>query len=320
MIEALMGESSEETSPKSWKKNFSGERGERLNRHSQLAIPKGPTTISGTKSMLKNLGVSRASRVRRSLQSRAILLMVLSGSLLLSAAERMPNPKSLPAPKRIVVPKLNGPVTIDGDLTEPVWAKAAVLEPFYLNDDSAPEREHTQVRLWYDDRALYLGWVCKDIDIQATFTNRDSKFWEEEVVEFFVTPNELQRYFELQWNPLGGMFDAIITNTLDEAGVSTNFQGDWSYTAKGMKSAVKLKGTVNDSSDKDEFWQVEVMIPFSDLGQSAPKPKDVWRANFYRYNRTKGLPAELLSWSPTRLPGFHQPSRFGYLEFGNVSR
>ena len=23
-----------------------------------------------------------------------------------------------------------------------------------------------------------------------------------------------------------------------------------------------------------------------------------------------------LSWSPTRLPSFHQPNRFGYLEFG----
>jgi hypothetical protein len=24
----------------------------------------------------------------------------------------------------------------------------------------------------------------------------------------------------------------------------------------------------------------------------------------------------LLSWSPTLLPSFHQPTRFGYLEFG----
>ena len=32
-----------------------------------------------------------------------------------------------------------------------------------------------------------------------------------------------------------------------------------------MKSAVKLKGTPNNSNDKDEFWQVEVMLPFADL-------------------------------------------------------
>ncbi len=209
-----------------------------------------------------------------------------------------------------------GPLTVDGDLSEPVWAKAAVLKPFCRSDNAGREREHTEVRLWYDDAALYLAWTCQDADIQATFTQRDSKFWEEEVAEFFVTAKDLHRYFELQWNPLGGVFDAIIENDLDERGVSKSFQGDWSFTAKGMKSAVQFKGTAGNSSDRDEFWQVEVMVPFADLGQSAPKPKDVWRANFYRFNRAQGQPVEQLSWSPTLLPGFHQPSRFGYLEFG----
>jgi hypothetical protein len=117
-------------------------------------------------------------------------------------------------------------------------------------------------------------------------------------------------------SPLGGVFDAIITNELDENGVSKKFEGDWSYTAEGMKSAVKVFGTVSDSTDRDLKWQVEVMIPFSDLGQPTPKPGDVWRGNFYRFNRSAGFPAELLSWSPTMLPGFHQPSRFGSIEFG----
>jgi hypothetical protein len=233
-----------------------------------------------------------------------------------AAADKAVDPKSLPAPKRVVIPKLHGSVTVDGDLSEDAWAKAAVLSPFLQNDNSAPEREKTTVRLWYDDDALYLGWTCADSDIQATFTARDSKFWEEEVVEFFVTSATLNRYFELQWNPLGGVFDAIIENNLDSRGVSTNFHGDWSFTAKGMKSAVKVKGTVGNSSDKDEIWQVEVGLPFTDLGESTPRPKTVWRANFYRFNRAKDRGPELLSWSPTLLPGFHQPTRFGYLEFG----
>jgi len=222
----------------------------------------------------------------------------------------------LPPPKRVVIPKLHGPLTIDGNLDEAVWSKAAVVSPFVLNDGAGPEREKTAVRIWYDDTALYLGWTCTDADIQATFTARDSKFWEEEVAEFFVTAGALDRYYELQWSPLGGVFDAIISNKMDQSGVSTNFTGDWSFTAKGMISAVKLKGTANNSNDKDELWQAEVMIPFADLGESAPKPKAVWRANFYRFNRTKGQPPELLSWSPTLLSGFHQPARFGYLEFG----
>jgi len=233
-----------------------------------------------------------------------------------SGADKSVDPKSLPAPKRVLVPKLQGPVTVDGDLNEPVWGKAAVLSPFFQNDGAGPEREKTVVRLWYDDTALYLGWTCTDSDIEATFTARDSKFWEEEVVEFFVTSKMLNRYFELQWNPLGGVFDAIIDNKLDQEGVSTNFTGEWGFTAKAMKSAVKVKGTVGNANDKDESWQVEVVLPFADLGEPAPKPTAVWRANFYRFNRAKDQSPELLSWSPTRFPSFHQPARFGYLEFG----
>jgi hypothetical protein len=249
---------------------------------------------------------------------RVILVAVgcLIALLPTTAADKAVDPKTLPAPKRVMVPKLQGPVTVDGDLSEPVWANAALLTPFLLNDGSGPEREKTDVRLWYDDTALYLGWTCTDSDIEATFTERDSKFWEEEVVEFFVTSKTLERYYELQWNPLGGVFDAIIDNKLDVQGVSTNFTGDWNFTAKGMKSAVKVKGTVGNANDKDDSWQVEVVIPFADLGELTPKPAAVWRANFYRFNRAKDHPPELLSWSPTRFPSFHQPARFGYLEFG----
>ncbi|MGH7958794.1 MAG: carbohydrate-binding family 9-like protein [Opitutaceae bacterium] len=246
----------------------------------------------------------------------AVIVTALIVASSLGAAEKSPDPKQLPPPQRAIVPKLQGTIVVDGDLVEPVWKKAAVLAPFQHNDGSGREREATTVRIWYDDTALYLAWTCRDSDVQATFTARDSRFWEEEVAEFFVTSKDLTRYFELQWNPLGGVFDAIITNELDEHGISKKFGGDWSYTAKQMKSAVQLKGTAANSSDIDESWQVEVVIPFSDLGQSAPKPGEVWRANFYRFNRGKNQTPEQLSWSPTRLRGFHQPGRFGFLEFG----
>jgi hypothetical protein len=249
-----------------------------------------------------------------------VFFLGLSFSVQAPAAESLSDLSSFPAPKRITIPKLQGPIKIDGELNEPAWNKAASLAPFFKNKSGESEREHTELRLWYDEDALYLGWICQDMDIQATFTNRDSKFWEEEVVECFITSKDLTRYFELQWNPLGGVFDAIITNQLNAKGISKNFDGDWSYTAKGMKSAVKLIGTVNNSDKKDELWQVEVRLPFVDLGQTCPKPQEVWRANFYRFNRTRNQPVEDLSWSPTRLPSFHEPNRFGYIEFGYVSR
>ncbi len=236
-------------------------------------------------------------------------------ALLFSACNKSDDANALPAPKRVVIPKWHGPVTVDGDLSDPVWQQAAVIKPFFESDSGERELGQNELRLGYDDTAIYLGWICTDNDIQATLVARDSDIWQEDAVEFFVTPKELSQYFEFEWNPLGAVFDAIIQNDLDEDGVSKGFNGDRSFTAKNMRWAVKAEGTVGSSSDTDKSWHVEVMIPFADLGQPTPKPGDVWRGNFYRINRDKDQPDEFLSWSPTRLEGFHQPSRFGYIEF-----
>jgi len=123
----------------------------------------------------------------------------------------------------------------------------------------------------------------------------------ERSVEFFVTSKTLDRYFELQWNPLGGVFDAIIDNKLDQQGVSNELQRRLNFTAKGMKSAVKVKGTVGNSDDKDEMWQVEVALPFADLGSSRPNRK-LSGVRTFTVQPGEDKPAELLSWSPTRFP------------------
>lgn len=236
------------------------------------------------------------------------LLFAAAAAVQVSAAQ-------LPDPKTAIIPRIEATVQIDGVLDEQPWHKAARLTPFVQHDTMAPARGATEVRVWYDQAALYLGWVCDDTDIQATFTKHDSRFWEEEVVEFFVTPSALDRYIELQWNPLGGTFDAVIANELAPDGSSRQFKGDWSFTAADMTSAVRADGTVQNSSDRDRRWTVEVRVPFADLKIPAPKRGDVWRGNFYRFSRDAGSPVEQLSWSPTVLPGFHQPSRFGYLRF-----
>ena len=244
------------------------------------------------------------------LAKTTVPVFVVLGALAAPAAMQ------LPAPKSITVPLVRATVKIDGVLDEQVWDKAPRLTPFVHHDTQAAARVTTEARIWYDESALYVGWICGDADIQATFTQRDSRFWEEEVVEFFVTPGPLDRYFELQWNPLGGTFDAIIANTLAADGQSTGIKGDWSYTAPNMTHAVKVSGSVQNSGDRDERWTVEARVPFADLKVSTPRAGDVWRGNFYRFNRDRGAEPEELSWSPTVWKGFHQPNRFGYLRFG----
>lgn len=218
--------------------------------------------------------------------------------------------------KRVVIPKLDASITVDGRLDDAAWRQAAALDSFAINLDGANPSVETRVYLFYDDSHLYIGWTCDDPDIQATFTKHDSMLWEEEVVEFFVTSESLKRYYELQWNPLGTTFDAIINNHIGPDGNSISIQGDWDWTAEHMTSAVKVEGTVQQSDDRDRSWTVEAVVRFSDLVETPPKPGDVWRGNFYRFNRGAKQESELIAWNPTHRPSFHEPNYFGFLEFG----
>lgn len=218
--------------------------------------------------------------------------------------------------KRVLAPKIEETIQFDGRFGDPAWQKAAAVGPFYLNDGSRPETESTTVRICHNGRYLYLGWTLKDSDIQATYTEHDSDLWDEEVAEFFAAPHDPGQYFELQWNPLGTVFDAIITNTLGGDGLSKGISGDRSWHAKGMVHKVTVDGKPGDPSVPGTEWRVEAAVPFADLGLPGPSKGDVWRVNFYRYNRTAGKNLELCAWNPTLTGTFHEPNRFGELEFG----
>ncbi len=54
-----------------------------------------------------------------------------------------------------------------------------------------------------------------------------------------------------------------------------------------MKSAVTWKGTLNDYRDQDEWWQLEVVIPFQSLHLqrgSSPQSGDRWLFHLSSYD------------------------------------
>ena len=65
----------------------------------------------------------------------------------------------------------------------------------------------------------------------------------------------------------------------------------------GLLSEVHIDGTINDSSDEDEGWSVEIAIPWKSKGFEALaradkralplNDGDVWRIDFSRFNKQK---------------------------------
>ena len=83
--------------------------------------------------------------------ARSLLLLVLFAS---------------PLSADIVLPRAGGPVTVDGDLSEPAWTAAAVIGQFYeyQRSDNGPSPVPTTAYVMYDDHYLYVGIDCRDPD------------------------------------------------------------------------------------------------------------------------------------------------------------
>ena len=122
-----------------------------------------------------------------------------------------------------------------------------------------------------------------------------------------MTPVTLDRYFELQWNPLGGTFDAIITNELGVDGRSKQFKGTVSYPRRIITFAVNADGTVPIRATAIGDGRLKCASPFADLRVPTPRSCDVWRANFYRFNRDSGSETEQLSCRRRSCPAFINP-------------
>ena len=218
---------------------------------------------------------------------------------------------------RYLCPHVSETMKIDGRLDENAWTKAQAVA-LTLYDGSGPPNRLAQVRACWDDCNLYLAFVSFDDDIWATFDKRDSPLWMEKVVEAFIAPTaDLTRYYEFEASPLNTVLDLSISNP--HFTVKNIAAADFAWTSPGWKTAVTVKGKVNDPAVKDESWTSEWAIPFADLTPDGkpPCPGAVWRVNFYRIDYRRDGAAEHSAWSPTltESPDFHVPPRFGYLEF-----
>ncbi len=204
------------------------------------------------------------------------------------------------------------PITVDGKLDEAVWQEAAEMK-FRLTTDGAPPRFATTARMLWDETYLYVGYHCVDEDIWATMTQRDDHLWEEEVVEIFIDADGDRRgYVEIEVNPLNTLLDLFILNRNNRPAKS---MFDWD--SQGIRHAVYVDGDVARRDGKDNFWSVEIAMPWEDFPTAPhlpPEPGDVWLVNLYRIDRFREE-MELSTWSPTGAPNYHMPGSFGKLVF-----
>ncbi len=175
-------------------------------------------------------------------------------------------------------------IAIDGVLDESVWQKAKVINFVIPVTHQHPE-SITEGKLLWDEKCLYVGLKAFDKDIIGTFTERDSTTYKDDVLEIFIKPGTDDSYYNFEINVLGTFYDAFNKRGMDDL-------ERLRWNCKDLKIGIKKEGTLNDSSDKDEYWQMEVAIPFDSLQtlKGVPEKDDVWLFHLCRYDYSVYLP------------------------------
>ena len=197
---------------------------------------------------------------------------------------------SVPAARR------TSAIVLDGRLDERAWAAApAVTELLQIDpDEGKPASERTDVRIVYDDEALYVGARMFDAHgaagVTTRLTRRDANTdsdWFQIVIDAYH--DHLGRAF-LQVNPSGVKYDAL--------GIGSSFPDEaW--------DPIWDVATLIDSLG----WTAELRIPLSQL-RFAPSATQTWGLQIRRFIQRRQEQDQWSFWHKTESGG---PPRFGHL-------
>ncbi len=220
--------------------------------------------------------------------------------------------------------KISESITIDGNTKKEVWKNAAWSKRFVDMVTGDAGMYNTQTALLWNDTNLYIAFTAEEPFVEAMLTKRDSIVFLENDLEVFIDGRDC--YYELEVNAAntlyevffiwkdaykkGGKFDIpqfdvhqpqayTFGGDYDRSGTSfwkgTHARGiRWAFTnfdMPGLRTAVQIDGTLNDNSDIDKGWSLEIAIPWKSLqlltdGRSIPPNNgDIWNMFLGRFQK-----------------------------------
>jgi hypothetical protein len=189
-------------------------------------------------------------------------------------------------------------VTVDGSLTESVWASASLLTGFsqFSPVDGRPAADSTEVLVWYSPTAIYFGIraFAPPGTVNATLADRDKITADDHVQIMLGTFNDQRQAFVFAVNPLGVQADG----TLNEGQVAQRGSGTLGSGSGARDPADLSANFVFESKGRltEYGYEVEVRIPFKSLRYQSQDVQD-WGLHIVR--QVQRLGAED-SWAPAR--------------------
>ncbi|HOK56118.1 MAG TPA: sugar-binding protein [bacterium] len=172
------------------------------------------------------------------------------------------------------------PPVIDGLFGDEAWKKATVLSNFTSTKGSEAIYK-TWTLLTYDRNNLYIGIYCRDENLQ-NLTSDDK-------VEIILSPSGNGSGYVLSFSPVG--------NPVYKKYDKTKQVSEWN--PYGIKYAV---------NKVQNYWGIEISLPFSSMNISSPKEKEIWSIRITRF-KTSGI-QETSFWAMD-ITGYHSEKNLG---------
>ena len=204
---------------------------------------------------------------------------------------------------RMSAQRISDEIKIDGVLDEPIWQNVEPIRQLYQiqPDQGDPATEQSEIRILYDDKKLYFGFVFFDSEMDKIVANdmrRDSSGLRSNDYGFLLldTYNDRRNAVFFRFTPVGGMEDTAVSNS----GGSLNTSWDIVWECRCRINA--------------DNWTAEIAIPFSQLRFEQSGVMN-WGLNFGREIARK---REIAAWNeaPKTYGGLakYRTAYFGTLE------
>ena len=227
-------------------------------------------------------------------------------------------------------------IIIDGKADEPAWADAPWTEDFMDIEGArkpAP-RFRTRAKMLWDDENLYIHAELEEPHVWGTITKKNEVIFADNDFEIFIDPDgDHHNYYEFEMNALNTIWELTLEKPYRDGGPVRN-----ATNIEGLRSAVHVNGTLNDPSNTDRAWSVEIAIPWKGLARYAgaracpPTDGQAWRMDFsrvewivdiidghYRKVPKEMRPEDNWVWSPQGVVDMHRPERWGYVQFSTAA-
>lgn len=255
--------------------------------------------------------------------------------------------------------KIAAQIKIDGNINKPIWQKANWSNRFVDMVSGDLGMYNTQSAILWNDNYLYIAFRAEEPFLEAKLTERDSIIFQENDLEVFIDGGDC--YYELEVNAAntiyevffiwkdayikGGKFDIpqfdvhqqeayTFGGDYDRTGASfwkgTHPRGvRWAFTnfdLEGLETAVELDGSLNDNSDIDKGWSLEIAIPWESLKILSndrtipPTNGDTWNMFLGRFQKLvlsgkEVQPHPAMALNSHSVYDTHMPSKWSSIEF-----